>query len=74
MANEIATLETRSLTPIIIEESSPRPPRKKRKGYGHDAENPRAKAKKVKRAHEAKLEAEDELEEMVGQQILSTTY
>jgi hypothetical protein len=67
MANEIATLETRSLTPIIIEESSPRPARKKRKGYGHDFAgnpSPKAKAKKVKRVHEPKVE--DEVEEMVG--------
>ncbi|TEB33456.1 hypothetical protein FA13DRAFT_1730479, partial [Coprinellus micaceus] len=65
MANEIATLETRSLTPIIIEESSPRPARKKRKGYGHDFAgnpSPKAKAKKVNRVHEPKVE--DEVEEM----------
>jgi hypothetical protein len=67
MANEITTLETRRLTPIIIEERPPRPPRKKRKGYGHEfavSPPPKAKAKKVKRAHEPKVE--EEPEEMVG--------
>jgi hypothetical protein len=66
VANEIATLETRSLTPIMIEESSPMPPLKERKGCGHKFAEPagKAKAKKVKSAHEPKVE--DELEEMVG--------
>ena len=67
MAKEIATPDARSLTPIIVEEGSPRPPRKKRKGHGHECgedQLPKARVKKSKRAHEPKLE--DELEEKVG--------